>query len=60
MAGRKRLDVIEEKLARAERAQQGDAFERVLKTLTDRQIAEFRARLERGETPELVARDYLT
>lgn len=60
MAGRKRLDVIEERIARAERAQQGDAFERFLKTLTDRQIAEFRARLERGETPELVARDYLT
>ncbi len=59
MAGRKRLDMIEERIARAERAQQGDAFERFLKTLTDRQIAEFRARLERGETPETVLKDYL-
>ncbi len=58
MAGRKRLDVIEEKIARAERAQQGDAFERFLKTLTNRQIAEFRARLERGENPETVVKDY--
>ena len=58
MAGRRRLDMIEERIARAERAQQGDAFERFLKTLTDRQIAEFRARLERGETPETVLKDY--
>lgn len=59
MAGRKRLDVIEERIARAERAQQGDAFERFLRTLTDRQITEFRARLERGENPETVAKDFL-
>lgn len=58
MAGRKRLDTIEGKIARAERAQQGDAFERFLKTLTNRQIAEFRARLERGENPETVVKDY--
>jgi hypothetical protein len=59
VAGRKRLDVIEERIARAERAQQGDAFERFLRTLTDRQITEFRARLERGENPETVAKDFL-
>lgn len=59
MAGRKRLDTIEERIARAERAQQGDAFERFLKTLTDQQINTFRARLERGEDPATVARDFL-
>lgn len=59
MAGRKRIDMIEERIARAERAQQGDVFERFLRTLTDRQIAEFRARLERGENPETVLKDYM-
>ena len=59
MAGRSKLDVLEDRIESLRTRQQGDAFAAFLRTLTDKQITEFRARLERGENPELVAKDYL-
>lgn len=59
MAGRAKLDVLEERIESLRTRQQGDAFAAFLRTLTDKQIAEFRARLERGETPETVLKDYV-
>lgn len=59
MVGKAKLDVLEERIESLRTRQQGDAFAAFLLTLTDKQIAEFRARLERGETPETVLKDYM-
>lgn len=59
MAGKSKLAVLEERIESLRTRQQGDAFAAFLRTLTDKQIAEFRARLERGENPETVLKDYL-
>lgn len=59
MVGRAKLDVLEERIESLRTRQQGDAFAAFLRTLTDKQIAEFRARLERGETPKTVLKDYI-
>jgi hypothetical protein len=53
------LAVLEERIESLRTRQQGDAFAAFLRTLTDKQIAEFRARLERGENPETVLKDYI-
>lgn len=59
MVGRAKLDVLEERIESLRTRQQGDAFAQFIRTLTNAQIAEFRARLERGETPETVLKDYI-
>lgn len=60
MAGRKRLDQIEGKIAQLESARQGDAAAQWLRTLSDDQIAQIRTRLEAGEAPLTVAKDFMT
>jgi hypothetical protein len=54
VASRAKLDVLRKEHVRTST---GDAFAAFLRTLTNAQIAEFRARLERGETPETVLKD---
>lgn len=58
MAGRKRLDAIEEKITRIERDRGGDVVAAWVRTLTCDQIAEIRRRLEAGEAPETVVKEF--
>ena len=60
MAGRKRLDQIEEKIAKVERARGGDVIAAFVATLTDAQLDEAQRRLEAGENPVTVAKDLTT
>lgn len=57
MAGKPRLDMIEQKIARLERARGGDAIDAVLRTLSDDQLAELERRLTAGDDPETVAKE---
>lgn len=57
MAGKPRLDMLEQKIARIERARGGDALAAWVATLSDDQIAQIRARLEAGEDPVTVAKE---
>ena len=60
MAGKPRLDMLEQKIARLERDRGGDALAAWVATLSDDQIAEIRRRLESGEDPAAVAKDFTT
>ena len=51
MAGKPRLDMIEDRIARLERAQGEDVIDTFLRSLTDQQFAQLKARLEAGEDP---------
>jgi ABC-type hemin transport system substrate-binding protein len=57
MAGKKRIDQIEGKIAQLESARQGDAAAQRLATLSDAQLAELRRRLEAGEDPLTVVKE---
>ena len=59
MAGKKKIDQIEGRIAQLESARQGDAAAQWLRTLSDVQLAQIRARLEAGEDPATVAKDFM-
>ena len=50
--------MIESKLATVERRRGGDVIGAFLRSLTDEQFASLHARLEAGEDPETVVRDF--
>jgi len=58
MAGKARLDVLDEKIARLERARGGDALTAWVATLSDDQIAEIAARLDAGEDPAAIIMEF--
>lgn len=58
MAGKPRLDMIEQKIARLERARGGDALTAWVATLSDNQIAEIAARLDAGEDPATIITEF--
>jgi hypothetical protein len=60
MAGKPRLDMLEQKISRLERDRGGDALAAWVATLSDTQIARIRARLEADEDPATVAKDFMT
>lgn len=57
MAGKKRIDQIEGRIAQLESARQGDAAAQWLRTLSDAQLAELRRRLEAGEDPLTIVKE---
>lgn len=57
MVGKPRLDMIEQKIARLERARGGDALAAWVATLSDDQLAELDRRLTAGEAPETVLKE---
>ena len=57
MAGKKRLDVIEEKIAAAKAAKRGDALGAFLATLSDETLDHMERRLVAGDNPEAVLRE---
>lgn len=59
MAGKPRLDMLEQQIARLERVRNGGALAAWVATLSDAQIAVIRARLEAGEDPQTVAKDFM-
>ena len=59
MAGKKRIDQIEGRISQLENARQGGAVAQWLRTLSDAQIAALQRRLEAGEAPATVAKDFM-
>ena len=58
MAGKSRLDMVETQIAAIERRRGGDVIAAFLRTLPDEQFAALRARLEAGEDPVTVLKDF--
>lgn len=57
MSGRKRLAMIEEKIARVERLRGADAVASWLRTLSPDTLAELQRRLEGGDHPAAIVED---
>lgn len=57
MAGKKRLDQVEDRIAQLERARGGTAIDAFLRSLPDQQFEVLRTRLEAGEDPGTVLRE---
>jgi hypothetical protein len=60
VSGRKRLDVLDEKVRRIENRREHDEVAQWLATLSDAQFAELKRRLEAGEPQETVVKDFFT
>ena len=58
MAGRKKLDMIEERIDQITRARQGDALGAWLRTLPDDVFNELARRLDAGECPAALLKEF--
>lgn len=58
MAGRKKLDVLEEKITALERRGRGDALDQIVRALPTEVLKEFADRIKAGEPPADVFKEF--
>lgn len=58
MAGRKKLDVLEEKITALERRGRGDALDQIVRALPTEVLKEFADRIKAGERPADVFKEF--